>query len=215
AHRRRLQLRRPHRRGGPRGRRRRQPRRKGRGNAPGVPGPLRRAARGLRRPRRPRLGRAAGPGCGGAGRVRADPAPPRGTQPTELRPPDLLLQDGGVLHRLAERVPTRVLDGRGPALRAGPAAPVDDRGTGEQRRGADQPRPRHRALAHAVAYERDRGGPMSADARLSLNQATIKYADLPTALSVTADAGMQAIGLWREPVAEVGLAEAGKMLGDS
>ncbi len=56
---------------------------------------------------------------------------------------------------------------------------------------------------------------MTADARLSLNQATIKYADLPTALSVTAGAGMPAIGLWREPVAEVGLAEAGKMLSDS
>src|SRR5699024_12878079 len=71
------------------------------------------------------------------------------------------------------------------------------------------------ATRRSSDLERDRGGPMSADARLSLNQATIKYADLPTALSVTADAGMQAIGLWREPVAEVGLAEAGKMLGDS
>ena len=45
-------------------------------------------------PPRPR----AGPGCGQAGRVRADPAPHRGTQPADLRPPDLLLQDGRVLH---------------------------------------------------------------------------------------------------------------------
>lgn len=56
---------------------------------------------------------------------------------------------------------------------------------------------------------------MRADARLSLNQATIKYADLPTALSVTAGAGMGAIGLWREPVAEVGLDTAAKMLAGS
>lgn len=53
------------------------------------------------------------------------------------------------------------------------------------------------------------------DPRLSINQATIKYADLETALKVTADAGVQAIGLWREPVNEVGLNTAAKMLADS
>ena len=53
------------------------------------------------------------------------------------------------------------------------------------------------------------------DPRLSINQATIKYADLATALRVTADAGVQAIGLWREPVQEVGLATAAKLLTDS
>ncbi|MFE6735200.1 sugar phosphate isomerase/epimerase family protein [Microbacterium sp. NPDC057650] len=56
---------------------------------------------------------------------------------------------------------------------------------------------------------------MSADPRLSINQATIKYADLATALRVTADAGIQSIGLWREPVNEVGLDTAVKMLADS
>jgi len=56
---------------------------------------------------------------------------------------------------------------------------------------------------------------MSVDPRLSINQATIKYADLATALRVTADAGVPAIGLWREPVAEVGLATAARMLADS
>ncbi|MCC2594026.1 sugar phosphate isomerase/epimerase [Tessaracoccus sp. OS52] len=56
---------------------------------------------------------------------------------------------------------------------------------------------------------------MSVDPRLSINQATIKYADLATALRVTADAGVQAIGLWREPVQEVGLATAAQMLADS
>ncbi|KQZ85324.1 xylose isomerase [Microbacterium sp. Root166] len=53
------------------------------------------------------------------------------------------------------------------------------------------------------------------DPRLSINQATIKHADLATALRVTAEAGVQAIGLWREPVNEVGLATAAQMLTDS
>jgi len=51
--------------------------------------------------------------------------------------------------------------------------------------------------------------------RLSLNQATIKYADLPTALRVTRDAGIEAVGLWREPVAAVGLPTAAAMVADS
>jgi sugar phosphate isomerase/epimerase len=51
--------------------------------------------------------------------------------------------------------------------------------------------------------------------RLSLNQATIKYADLATALRVSAAAGLEAIGLWREPVQEVGLEVAARMLTDS
>ena len=53
------------------------------------------------------------------------------------------------------------------------------------------------------------------DPRLSLNQATIKHADLATALRVTAEAGLEAIGLWREPVQEVGLETAAKMLTES
>ena len=56
---------------------------------------------------------------------------------------------------------------------------------------------------------------MSADPRLSLNQATVRHADLATALRVTADAGIQAIGLWREPVNSVGLDIAARMLADS
>jgi sugar phosphate isomerase/epimerase len=53
------------------------------------------------------------------------------------------------------------------------------------------------------------------DPRLSINQATIKHADLATALRVTAEAGVQAIGLWREPVNDVGLDVAARMLADS
>ncbi|GAA2041092.1 sugar phosphate isomerase/epimerase [Agromyces tropicus] len=56
---------------------------------------------------------------------------------------------------------------------------------------------------------------MSAHPRLSLNQATIKRASLAEALEVTAAGGYRAIGLWREPVAEVGLAEASARLTDS
>ncbi|GGD63051.1 sugar phosphate isomerase/epimerase family protein [Microbacterium murale] len=55
----------------------------------------------------------------------------------------------------------------------------------------------------------------AADPRLSINQATIKYANLEEALKVTAGAGIQAIGLWREPVNEVGLDVAARMLSDS
>src|SRR5690554_1674727 len=56
---------------------------------------------------------------------------------------------------------------------------------------------------------------MSVDPRLSINQATIKYADLHTALTATVAAGFQAIGLWREPVGDVGLDRAARMLADS
>jgi sugar phosphate isomerase/epimerase len=49
---------------------------------------------------------------------------------------------------------------------------------------------------------------MTAHPRLSLNQATSKYASLEDALEVTASAGIASIGLWREPVAEVGLDRA-------
>lgn len=55
----------------------------------------------------------------------------------------------------------------------------------------------------------------TAHPRLSLNQATIKYADLATALRVTVDAGVSSIGLWREPVAEVGLDTAVRLVADS
>jgi sugar phosphate isomerase/epimerase len=56
---------------------------------------------------------------------------------------------------------------------------------------------------------------VSAHPRLSLNQATVRYADLPTALAVTAKAGIASIGLWREPVAAVGLTTAAAMVADS
>ncbi|HWM34610.1 MAG TPA: sugar phosphate isomerase/epimerase family protein [Pseudolysinimonas sp.] len=51
--------------------------------------------------------------------------------------------------------------------------------------------------------------------RFSLNQATIKYADLPTAVRVTAEAGIPAIGLWREPVQGHGLDAAARLVRDA
>ncbi|MEI5582475.1 MULTISPECIES: sugar phosphate isomerase/epimerase family protein [unclassified Agromyces] len=56
---------------------------------------------------------------------------------------------------------------------------------------------------------------MTAHPRLSLNQATIKHATLEEALQVAAGAGYRAIGLWREPVHAIGLAEASARLADS
>ncbi|MCE0459453.1 sugar phosphate isomerase/epimerase family protein [Curtobacterium flaccumfaciens] len=48
--------------------------------------------------------------------------------------------------------------------------------------------------------------------RLSLNQATIKYADLETAVRVTVDAGIPSIGTWREPVQDYGLSNAARLI---
>lgn len=51
--------------------------------------------------------------------------------------------------------------------------------------------------------------------RYSLNQATIKHATLAEALTATERAGIESIGLWREPVAEVGVNVAARMVADS
>jgi sugar phosphate isomerase/epimerase len=56
---------------------------------------------------------------------------------------------------------------------------------------------------------------VTAHPRLSLNQATVKYAPLADALHVTREAGIGAIGLWREPVAEVGLDKACALVAES
>jgi sugar phosphate isomerase/epimerase len=56
---------------------------------------------------------------------------------------------------------------------------------------------------------------MSVHPRLSINQATIKYAPFDDALRLVRDAGGQSIGGWREPIAELGLDEAAMRLSDS
>ena len=53
---------------------------------------------------------------------------------------------------------------------------------------------------------------MSSFEQLSLNTATIKKASLAEALDVAVSAGLQHIGLWRDKVAEVGLATAVDMV---
>jgi sugar phosphate isomerase/epimerase len=56
---------------------------------------------------------------------------------------------------------------------------------------------------------------MSAHPRLSLNQATIKYADLGEALGAAVTAGYASIGLWREPVQAAGLDRSIRLVEDS
>lgn len=51
--------------------------------------------------------------------------------------------------------------------------------------------------------------------RFSLNQATIKYAGLDEAVRATVDAGIESIGLWREPVAQFGLAASAAYVSDA
>ncbi|WP_324014342.1 sugar phosphate isomerase/epimerase family protein [Microbacterium sp. JZ37] len=51
--------------------------------------------------------------------------------------------------------------------------------------------------------------------RLSINQATIKYTTVAEAVRVVQDAGIGAIGLWREQVQEAGLAESARIIADS
>ncbi|TXN31060.1 sugar phosphate isomerase/epimerase family protein [Lacisediminihabitans profunda] len=58
-------------------------------------------------------------------------------------------------------------------------------------------------------------GPAAAHPRLSLNQATIKYESLESTLRLAVDAGIASVGLWREPIAEAGLALAVRLVEDS
>lgn len=53
---------------------------------------------------------------------------------------------------------------------------------------------------------------MNAHPRLSLNQATVRTASLDEALHAAENAGIRSIGLWREPVAELGLPAAARAL---
>jgi len=56
---------------------------------------------------------------------------------------------------------------------------------------------------------------MTAHPRLSLNQATIKYASLAEALDAGVEAGYASIGLWREPVQEAGLGTSIRLVEES
>lgn len=50
---------------------------------------------------------------------------------------------------------------------------------------------------------------------LSMNQATIKHADLRQTLDTLTRAGYRSVGLWREPVEAVGVPQAVRMIADS
>ncbi|RKT88064.1 Sugar phosphate isomerase/epimerase [Saccharopolyspora antimicrobica] len=52
-------------------------------------------------------------------------------------------------------------------------------------------------------------------ARLALNQRTTANWSLPEAVRGCAEAGIGAIGVWREPLAETGLAQAARMIADA
>lgn len=52
-------------------------------------------------------------------------------------------------------------------------------------------------------------------ARLSFNQATAKYWPLPDMVAGCAAAGVPAVGLWREPVVEYGVAKAALLVADA
>lgn len=56
---------------------------------------------------------------------------------------------------------------------------------------------------------------MNEYSRLSINQATVKHATLEEAVRATVAGGVQAIGTWREPVNDVGLDVAARILADS
>jgi sugar phosphate isomerase/epimerase len=56
---------------------------------------------------------------------------------------------------------------------------------------------------------------MSDLARFSLNQATVRKADLETAVRVTVEAGIPSIGLWREPVQAYGVDAAAARVRDA
>ena len=56
---------------------------------------------------------------------------------------------------------------------------------------------------------------MSAHPRLSLNQATVKWATLAEAIAACQGAGIPSLGVWREPVADIGLHAATRLIADS
>lgn len=51
--------------------------------------------------------------------------------------------------------------------------------------------------------------------RLSINQATIKYATLPEAVEAVVSAGVTSFGAWREPVQALGVAASARLFADS
>ena len=139
----------------------------------------------------------------------------------DLRAADLPLQGRRGLPGLAERPAAALRDaGRtaasspgqapDPGVRAGRGRPGADP-TGPGRRADEDPdRPAGRTGASLTVPGNEGAGPKRRIGlqRLSLNQATVKYLSLAEAVALCARHEIPAIGLWRDRVAEAGLAEA-------
>lgn len=52
-------------------------------------------------------------------------------------------------------------------------------------------------------------------ARLSINEATVKYATVPQVVQLCRDAGIESVGLWRENVADFGLEASAKLVSEA
>ena len=52
-------------------------------------------------------------------------------------------------------------------------------------------------------------------ARLSINEATVKYATVPQVVQLCQDAGIESVGLWRENVADHGLEASAKLVSEA
>src|SRR5690606_25204838 len=102
------------------------------------------------------------------------------------------------------RPPGRVRDGERRPV--GPIADAPGRGVPAGRPGGAADRPGARGAQHAGAAGGER--PVS----LSLNQWTTRRRSLPAAVDGCARHGLEAIGLWREKVAETGLARSAKLV---
>ena len=159
------------------------------------------------------------PGRRGAGR--AGPGRPGGlrrgdgadgpAQPADLRAADLPLQDRGGLPGLAERAAAALRDaGRARAAAPGrapdPVVRAGRRGPGADRAGACGDEDGRDAGPFGPSWSGMNGG-IGLD-RLSLNQATVKHLGLKEAVALCVRHDIPAIGLWRDRVAEAGLAEA-------
>src|SRR5690606_18770812 len=192
--------------------------------------------RPARRVRRDRAGRVGGAGRARRGRpgaLRRRVRPHPAAVAEGVRGADLLLQDRHRVPVVALRAPAGVHDGGRAAVGPVGGAPVGGVRAGQRRPAV--PGPRGGGRADAQPAQRGRGGAVTALgvpsgtparvdtpapgdarlARLSLNQRTTANWSLREAVEGAAAAGLPAIGLWREPVGEVGVETARRIVDDA
>ena len=137
----------------------------------------------------------------------------------DLRAADVPLQGRRGLPGLAERPAAALRDAGRTAAPAAGQAPDPRVRAGRRRTGADPagpgrraddgpPRPAGRPGAGMTGGAPIAGSGQVGLERLSLNQATVKHLSLAEAVALCARHDIPAIGLWRDRVAEAGLAEA-------